>query len=587
MKLYYQSPYKSISGNPAPGYEIPPFTLITGLNGAGKTHLLEAIQKGAISRSEGGYPEPAPRLVTSQELQVVDHISATPETREQKIERLREAVRRHGSALGWDEQYAANFRGNLASEGLITADAITSAERRAGKLLMHWTDVDYANFTPIDVGIRDIFTTLVADTFFNYVYLHTLNGYRRWRSEALGEQHSWLPDETFVAEFGTPPWDLLNQVLADSGLPYEYDAPSPTLTMPFPALRLIDQEAKRDVDPSELSSGERTLLAIALTAYSSDSAARSIRLPPLILLDEPDATLHPTMVRVLLNLLQTRIVGKLGIPVIMTTHSPTTVALVDENAIHVMSRNGSPRLLKVSRDHGLRNLLVGVPHLSVSAENRRTVIVESPNDERTYTKIRTVLGARVVSDRSLQFMAAGGGGLPDGCDAVTSLVRRLRMNGNDQVWGFVDRDWRSDEPSSMVLMDRSRHSIENLIFDPLPLALLLVRDGVSDLLNDVSTVYTNVQDTDAQQLVDRLTSNVFPSVGPERKIHDYVDGLKLTVPVCWSETRGHDLERLVRERYPQLNRLPNVADAMVGQIWAEMPWAIPKSIVDAMARLSI
>jgi predicted ATPase len=46
MKLTFQSPFLSIKEFPT--VELPPFTLLTGLNGVGKTHLLRSIEKGTI-----------------------------------------------------------------------------------------------------------------------------------------------------------------------------------------------------------------------------------------------------------------------------------------------------------------------------------------------------------------------------------------------------------------------------------------------------------------------------------------------------------------------------------------------------------
>jgi hypothetical protein len=47
MRLTFQNPYKSI--NQVPASELPSLTVITGENGAGKTHFLQAIQQGRIT----------------------------------------------------------------------------------------------------------------------------------------------------------------------------------------------------------------------------------------------------------------------------------------------------------------------------------------------------------------------------------------------------------------------------------------------------------------------------------------------------------------------------------------------------------
>jgi hypothetical protein len=47
MKLSFASPFLSIQSFPT--IDLPPFTLITGVNGAGKTHLLQAIHQNHVN----------------------------------------------------------------------------------------------------------------------------------------------------------------------------------------------------------------------------------------------------------------------------------------------------------------------------------------------------------------------------------------------------------------------------------------------------------------------------------------------------------------------------------------------------------
>ena len=54
MKIKFIVSYKSI--NSLPGINLPDFTILTGVNGAGKTHLLEGISSGCI-RLESGNKE--------------------------------------------------------------------------------------------------------------------------------------------------------------------------------------------------------------------------------------------------------------------------------------------------------------------------------------------------------------------------------------------------------------------------------------------------------------------------------------------------------------------------------------------------
>ena len=46
IHLQIQKPHRSISH--LPETDLPDFAVITGVNGSGKTHLLEAIEQGAV-----------------------------------------------------------------------------------------------------------------------------------------------------------------------------------------------------------------------------------------------------------------------------------------------------------------------------------------------------------------------------------------------------------------------------------------------------------------------------------------------------------------------------------------------------------
>jgi energy-coupling factor transporter ATP-binding protein EcfA2 len=586
LRIKTFNPYKSIVETPITD-ELPEFTLITGANGSGKTHLLEAMRE-MVTQFDGGYGDRRPRMLGTADLQVMDHISTPPETREQKVDQLRAAVDEQNARTRGNPNHSQMMQTFLVQNGTLAAAALSAAELNAGKPIENWTEPDFARYTPLEIGRRDHFSVMVADVFFNYVYLHTLNGYKQWRSIEFGDDLAWIEPDDFLRMHGAPPWDVLNRVLADVGLNYKYETPEPLVMPPYPAPRLVDISSGLDLPPNELSSGEKTLLTIALSIYSVNNRRNAVETPAVILLDEPDATLHPSMVRSLLKLVREEIVGNLAVPVIMTTHSPTTVALADEEAIYVMQRTGSPRLRKASKDEALKSLLIGVPALSVRAENRRTVIVESPNDERVYTMAAALISPLIGSERSLQFMAAGSAVLPNGCDAVVDLVTRLRANGNDLVWGFVDRDERIREPNEHVYFDATRHSIENLFLDPLAVGLLLLRDGESRTVAALgSTNYVSFDRSSAEALVGWITGQLVRS-GDDRtpKSVSYTDDYMLDIEAFWLDTRGHDLCDRLLTVFPSLKaHKGHLLDDVVKFVWTEHQWVVPASTLTALKRL--
>jgi hypothetical protein len=81
------------------------------------------------------------------------------------------------------------------------------------------------------------------------------------------------------------------------------------------------------------------------------------------------------MIRSLLRVLNDVSVQRYGVKVILTTHSPTTVALAPEEAIYAMRRTPSPRLQRTTRDHAVSALTVGISTLSVKLENKRQLLI--------------------------------------------------------------------------------------------------------------------------------------------------------------------------------------------------------------------
>ena len=93
---------------------------------------------------------------------------------------------------------------------------------------------------------------------------------------------------------GRAPWLTLNELIETSGLSYQLTTPEGlSLRVPFDLkLRATDRDVVLDF--SSLSSGEQVIIATYLWLYT---AREHGILPRLILLDEPDAHLHPSMIR--------------------------------------------------------------------------------------------------------------------------------------------------------------------------------------------------------------------------------------------------------------------------------------------------
>src|SRR3981081_44546 len=129
-----------------------------------------------------------------------------------------------------------------------------------------------------------------------------------------------------------------------------------------------------------------------------------------------------------------------------------------------------------------RLLTVGVPTLAISYEGRRQIFVESPSDAKTYDAIYKLLKSRISSERSLEFIATGtrsaiGTERNTGCEVVKKIVSDLSAAGNQSVFGLIDWDGHHQNTSRIaVLAEGVRNGLENAVFDPLAIALLICRD---------------------------------------------------------------------------------------------------------------
>ena len=106
-----------------------------------------------------------------------------------------------------------------------------------------------------------------------------------------------------------------------------------------------------------LSSGEKILMSLCLASFNQTMGGR---LPNLVLLDELDAVLHPSMISALIAGLKYLFVNN-GTPIVMATHSVTTVSLLEEGEIFRVARNGGEvDVQPVPKGHAVHELSEGL-----------------------------------------------------------------------------------------------------------------------------------------------------------------------------------------------------------------------------------
>ena len=234
------------------------------------------------------------------------------------------------------------------------------------------------------------------------------------------------------------------------------------------------------VNVEQLSSGEKYILLFLLWKYiysKYDHIGNTI-----LLFDEPDAHMHPSAVNDFLKILKNLVC--LGIQVIMTTHNPTTVSLIDEeNLFYIFRDKKDENKLKIKREN--KNEIY--KHLTsnmISVESpSRTLFVEG-NDSKFYRLIYNQLKSkkRSLFFYHLNILAAPNENVRNKSNLQT-LANFMKPSYNVQdnnskkyesIYALVDDDGDilcNNRVNLKNLIYLDRYSLENYVLDPVNIAL--------------------------------------------------------------------------------------------------------------------
>jgi ABC-type uncharacterized transport system ATPase component len=644
MKLYFLKGHKSISSFPE--IELPNFVVLTGVNGAGKSHLLEAIENGSIQiddivvnnqtrpirrfdwtnlipQDTGAF---APYQITqerygfwneisqhikefrpqiSQTLQQLnrvdldvlktrDIISLKPEdliasgsTPEQAIQ-IFQSIQSAASAA--TQNVSARF---IQNDPANRPRLLNLFQNNTSIPLIAFEEDDfYDNFPkswqPIDM-FQQSFGRLFADYQRNW-----LNNRLRFVANSEGDSISFLTEKEFLNKHGEPPWEFVNSVLETANLDFRINQPPKYEDRPYEPI-LTDQIRRSQVKFNDLSSGERVLMSFALCLYYARDRRQIVDYPKILLFDEIDAPLHPSMTQSLLNTIQEVLVNRHGIRVILTTHSPSTVALSPEESLYAMYKTDQRRMQKSTKDKALSILTTGVPTLSIDYENRRQVFVESQYDvqfyEKLYKKLRD-LREHLVPEISLNFIASGVGGKGN-CDQVKNVVNQLHQGGSRTVYGIIDWDLtNSSNERIKVLGQGNRYSIENYILDPVLVAAFLLREkwierSMIGLNDNESYIHFATFDSCRLQgiadfVVDKVKVHLPLALHDEKLPCQYLNGQTINLPKWFLQIQGHQLESGLKETFQELKRFQKeslLKSEIIAKVIDDIPSLIPYDLV--------
>ncbi|MCV4290684.1 AAA family ATPase [Pseudomonas capsici] len=569
---------------------------LTGKNGVGKTRFLQSLVSGDTVVSIEGKRVERNEVKFISQADIIPNIHGrfSKETVNRKKEELFKIFLEEKDSFG-SASPASRIRHSFG-ESLSFDEAekiILSIAKRLGKKSNELNRGEiFAHYDGIGKEIFGVHN--LSGIFAEYVEARRQNEFTEWLATVKGRGGYYLTDEEFEKQFGEEPWGIFNRLLNEA-FDEKVRVNTPELTDDGSEYQILFYESDSGavVKMEDWSSGEKTLLWLVLTSFMTQYA-RGLKLPPKILLiDEPDAFLHPSMVVRLIRFL-TQLSHDFSMKIVLITHSPTTVALAEDGSVCTLE---SSMIRAVSKDEAISTLLDGVTQISISPRNRRQVYVESHYDANIYQLLFSKVASRstlIDPAISLTFMAAGTkypknlirnalvkffkslenndienflthiNGIGS-CSHVIGQVEALIDSGSETVCGLVDRDSGKNQNKSVgrivVLGEGAFYAIENIALDPLSVVLQIhihesERFPLSLICGQDTTLNEWKTNIPLQQAsINWYIEKIFPGKCEQNRNVEYLNGEKLYVDSRYLEKNGHELLDLILEKFPFLKKL--------------------------------
>ena len=238
----------------------------------------------------------------------------------------------------------------------------------------------------------DTISNSISAVFAAYKFDQYMSAHKRIETERID-----FPE--LIADYENnypPPWDTLRKILSemrdatgnDGLFDFEFSDPGDheldfgnSERFSFKSV-MTNRTTGARYELDSLSSGEKILMTLCFVSFNQYLGKRR---PKLLLLDELDALLHPSMVAALVRTLKTLFVPQ-GTKVLMTSHSPMTVAALDEADIfRVVRTGGDVQISRTTKSEAINELSEGLATvdvgLSIAAydEAKVTILTEGNN----------------------------------------------------------------------------------------------------------------------------------------------------------------------------------------------------------------
>ncbi|MET3513019.1 putative ATPase [Pseudacidovorax sp. 1753] len=592
--------------------DIPDLTLIHGPNGAGKTHFLLGLHEGALRALEGDkilsvsyasdfkdfnplqYQRPQAERWHHEQYDglkrfLQESVSITNFIKRETTELQRQAFGPQGRLELVDLALKKKIETNKAalqaynnelieelSRVLPELSRIASNAAESSGLAVH--ELSLGDFANPESSFTSEFIRPTLGRIF-YSYIDQLRAYVHSNVRKNPDYKMTAPEAAFTERFGQAPWEAYNEGLAKLGIEFKFNVQLDE-SLENPQIYL-NKGSSSNISFDSVSAGERVLLSFALATMTKAQGTMRVVRPDVLLLDEPDAHLHPALVKDFFALIIEPLIAE-GTKIIITTHSPTTVALAPENSIFRKIPNSG--LERTTKQEAIDSLLEGVPHLALDYSGRRQVFTESTLDARVYQRLYELNRSRLLTERSLTFIGVGAE-VNGGKDRVKSIVKTLRSSGNGTIYGLID--WDCVEPGDSYISVSGQsifYGIENIILNPFYIAAALLRAKSVDYFpGHKFSLLPSIDGQAIQSLADIIIDRLEFDRNCGNTFLHFVEGGGVSIPNSLLLMDAHAYEKMVVKIFPALTRLPTTSDKclkwmIADQVLSEFPKFCPEII---------
>ena len=248
-----------------------------------------------------------------------------------------------------------------------------------------------------------------------------------------------------------------------------------------------------------------------------------------------------------------------GVRVIVSTHSPSTVARAPEGSVFQLERNAPSVVPVASRSEIISVLTAGLVTVSKSS---KIFFVEDEDDVSFYDTIKDILmdfgsskdPMALRPSPSIAFKPASIGArsskISGGSSVVAKWVNKLDAEPLDRTFlGIIDQDNRNESGPRIRVI--GRYSFENYLLDPTVIFALLSENGRAPIVADLAIssgdehLLRTQSDSALQAIADAICGPMATAeqnlAGLPRTVVTYTTGQNILVPDWLLSHRGHDL----------------------------------------------